>query len=126
MDINEDKTAALLNINGTYTARQIESLISDLALVRGQLDPPVPFTPPLGPKIEGNISVQSNPSVAIRRMRNGDGRLYIRNHGLGWLVFDFVKVKLGDFRDAMVSKTLDIDPAGNLVQVKRGDRDRSH
>lgn len=126
MDINEDKTAALLNINGTYTARQIESLISDLALVRGQLEPPVSGLPPIGQDIEGNFSVQTDPSSAIGRLRTGGGRLFLRNHGLGWLVFEFSRAKLGEFRDAMLAKTLDIDAAGNLIQMKGGDRDRSH
>lgn len=120
MDINHDKTAALLNISGSYTAREIESLISDLALLRAKLEPPVPFTPPHGPDEPGNISVQSNPSIAIGRFRDGGGRLYIRNHGIGWLAFDFVQEQLARFRDAVLSRTGDIQNAGELILSERG------
>lgn len=78
----------LLEAAEKLSARELETLISDLAEIRSGKEPKVTRQPP--GSTDGDIRVipQDNPTIQARALRDGRIRLWLRHSGLGWLVFN--------------------------------------
>lgn len=84
-------THASIKIGSTYDAEQLEELIAVLAEHRQHLRPPVaPAVPAAGTRQAGKVRVHAQPEPVLecRLLRAGGLRLWLRNEGLGWLLFD--------------------------------------
>lgn len=113
-DLSPDGRTVRLTIDSKLNAEDLESLISDLALLRGKLNPEVPREcPNLQSSRDVRVSTQSDPDFQLRLLRDGGIRLWIRNRGLGWLVFDFPVSNACAMRDYLVANTpAEVDQAG--------------
>ena len=129
MNLNADKTLAEISIKASLSAQQLETLIADLALLRGNMAPQVPYEvpdPTNSLTATQNVSIQDDPYFALRLLRDGRIRLWLRNHGLGWLVFNLPVDKACVARDYLVANTPTVESSPNLFIDDLGDRGTSH
>ncbi|WP_430233243.1 hypothetical protein [Nitrosomonas communis] len=103
MKISEDKKSISLSLNGTLSAHELTTLIAELAVVRANMLPEVPKTPPV--KSDGSMSVQDDPRLVIVKLKDGKIRFGFRNAGLGWLVFNIPSKKACSIRDYLIANT---------------------
>ena len=90
MRIADDKLRATIEVQGTYTASEIEGLIGKLSALRAQMLPGVPMAPgdrdpELAPAAE---RAHGDPTVQVAVMRDGLTRFWVRHEGLGWFGFN--------------------------------------
>jgi hypothetical protein len=86
----KDKLSAMLEVQGTYCADEIEGLIAKLSALRAQMLPAVPMAPGDGLR-ERDPAVQragGDPCVQVAVMRDGLTRFWMRHGGLGWFGFN--------------------------------------
>lgn len=105
MKLSKDKKTLHISLNKSFTATEIESLISEIAHLRAKMTPTVPNTLP---DMEEKILEQEEPSVLTGRLKKGGIRLYLSNAGLGWLAFTLTlsqSIALRDFFSANVSES---------------------
>jgi hypothetical protein len=96
-----------LSVEGKVTASELETLISELAAVRANMLPSVSRNPPEpgDPGIEKQrIRVQED--VAFSAVLLPDSRLclWLRNIGIGWLIFHLPVSKACALRDYLVAR----------------------
>ena len=126
--LDEGKHSARISIDGTLTAVEIETLIADLAVTRAHMLPTVPDSPPgLDDVIEEahNLSVQENPRVVVARLSDGRMRFWVRNIGIGWLVFNLPVTGACAIRDYLLANTPAKGDPG-LFKESGGDPNTSH
>lgn len=81
-----DRATARIELNGDFTAEQLEEIIRDFAEVRASLRPSVPMQPPS--EMSGaNVLLQDETQFAFRRLVTGGLRIWLRNEGIGWVAF---------------------------------------
>ncbi|WP_454752179.1 hypothetical protein [Cupriavidus necator] len=89
-ELNSDGTLLTLNLRGRYSALELEYLIAELAEVRAHMNPEVPMAVPepgqLG-SILDKLTYEEYPEVSFAASRDGHVMLWLRNAGLGWLLF---------------------------------------
>ena len=73
-----------INLNGDFSASEIEEIIRELAKARSGLLPSVAAQPP---EEHGEVLVQSDTKVSLRTLANGGIRIWLRNDGIGWIAF---------------------------------------
>jgi len=81
-----DFPKAKIQLNGEFSATELEAVIRTLAEARAGLDPPVPDLPPTELSTD-EILVQSEAKFRIRKIASGGLRIWLRNEGIGWLAF---------------------------------------
>lgn len=98
MKLSADRKRLEIDISGDFSAAQVEQMLSDLAQLRATMDPPVsPHRP--DPNSDARVSEQDEPSITAVPMRDGRIRFWLRNNGLGWLVFNFSHQQAVTLRD---------------------------
>ena len=90
MQVSEDKTAATLDLRGTYRADEMERLIEELCALRAQMLPAVPMSPGAETRSQDPAAVRAvgDPCVQVAVMRDGVTRFWVRHDGLGWFGFN--------------------------------------
>lgn len=83
MEIEEEK--AQINLSGSFSVRDLDDIIRELAKVRASMRPPVPTDPPVGPDDE--ILMQDDTLFTVRTLAGGGLRFWLRSEGLGWQAF---------------------------------------
>ena len=124
MKLTADKTKLQLSVNADLSAMQFETLISDLAELRANMEPPVPMERPTSP--DQRVSMQDDPSVMAIPLKDGRTRFWIRNHGIGWLVYNFTVQQSISLREFFISNTPDDDGSPNLFRDDGTDRGPGH
>ncbi|MCC2673068.1 MAG: hypothetical protein K0R58_15 [Ramlibacter sp.] len=86
MKIESDGTSATLQIEGTFTASELEALLVKLAVLRSGMTPPVPQTRP-DPATDPDkpILLEDGAAVTAALRRDGGVRIWMRNRGYGWM-----------------------------------------
>jgi hypothetical protein len=85
MKLNKDATRATINIQGEYSAAELEDLITQIAMARSVMLPPVPDTrPDPAGNIDKPILMESECAISAALRRDGSMRLWLRNRGIGW------------------------------------------
>ena len=126
MNLNDDKTRAVLSLSGSYTATQLEKFITELIVLRAQMKPPVPYDPPTrSTPADVMVSHQSDPYVGFRRLRDGALRFWLRNAGLGWMVFDLPARKAEALRDWLVASK-GKEGVADFFTRNRGEGEKPH
>jgi hypothetical protein len=112
-----NQTQAEININGTYTAEQIETLIVKLGTLREQMTPAVtPLLPDFNNAADTtSISVQNDFTYVCRELKNGDIRLWLRHTGFGWFAFNLLRIKAIALRDHLAVTTNNDAGTVNLI-----------
>lgn len=100
MGIEEEK--AQINLSGTFTASEMDTIIRDLANVRAGMQPPVPTNPPAGSDDE--VLVQDDALFIIRSLAGGGLRFWLRSDGLGWQAFTLTQEKVRGLREFLGKK----------------------
>ena len=122
----DDKASVRLKIEGSLSTSEVESLIADLALVRGRMIPEVTRKNPLLDPGEPNISIQDDPDFQLRLLRDGSIRLWIRNRGLGWLIFNIPVNNACTMRDYLIANTPTDENGPDFFSDEDPGRGRSH
>lgn len=108
MKLNTDKKTAAISIVGDLTTAQVEKLIADLAELRASMQPEVSVVPP-GPGGLSNdrvtVSLVDDPYLSARPLKDGRVRLWLRNGGLGWMIFNLSIEKACALRDFLIANT---------------------
>ena len=81
-----DTSKAKINLNGEFSASELEEIIRSLAEVRAGLLPAVPSDPPSGAS-DAEVLVQEETAFRVRTLADGGLRIWLRNEGLGWIAF---------------------------------------
>lgn len=100
-ELSLDGHSLSISTKTSLNASQVETLISDLARLRAQMKPEVPDAMPTDENMR--VSLQTEPAVEMRSLKNGAIRLRLRNVGLGWLVFDFTPMQTAGLRDFLIA-----------------------
>jgi hypothetical protein len=127
--VSDDKKTVKMSVDGTLSVTELETLIANLSVLRANMLPPVPFEPPKheDPSTDLlNVSVQDDPYLQARLLRDGRIRLWIRNHGLGWLVYNLPVNKACTLRDYLIANTPKSTPGPNLLEDDFGDSGAPH
>lgn len=122
MKLSTDSRVAHLSLTGDYSARELETLISDLAALRGQMTPEVPTSRPLPPQETSadRVLTQDEPTLEAVRLTDGRIRFWIRHQGLGWLVYNFPVGQAVVLRDFFIDNTPDDDTIPSLFREDGG------
>lgn len=110
MVISDDKKSAQISINKTFTAPEIETLISELAVIRANMLPPIPFEPPKAtdPDIDSShVTEQDEPHVQVKLLKDNRIRIWLRSWGLGWMAFNLTQENACIIRDYLIANTPD-------------------
>jgi hypothetical protein len=89
MKLDPSKTQATVDIRGNFTASELESLISRLAVLRSDMSPPVPEHRMDAMRDPDKPILMEHESAMTAALRtDGSFRLWLRNRGLGWLAYE--------------------------------------
>lgn len=83
-----------IELNGTFSATELEEVISDLAATRATLQPEVPATPPT---LVTDAQVETETLFKIRTLATGGVRIWLRHVGYGWLGFTLSPTQRTEF-----------------------------
>jgi hypothetical protein len=100
VEIEEEK--AQINLSGSFSARDLDDIIRELAQVRASMRPPVSTDPPVG--ADDEILVQDDALFTVRTLTGGGLRFWLRNEGLGWLAFTLTAEKTRGLREFLSKK----------------------
>ncbi|MHB1091731.1 hypothetical protein [Thiobacillus sp.] len=117
MKLSDDKKSISISVNGALSTVEVETLIADLAFLRANMLPPVPFELPSpgDPNSDlPNLSVQDDPYISVRLLRDGKIRFWLRNFGLGWMIFNLPVEKACAVRDYLVANTPKESPGPSI------------
>lgn len=84
MKLSADKTTAMVQADGAYTAQELDALMRKLALLRADMRPAVEQS---RPGIDDAVLVEDKPGLAIAQRQGGGFRLWLRHRGYGWLAY---------------------------------------
>jgi len=99
LSLNPDGSLTLPG--GTYNARQLDTLIEQLGLLRSRMRPQVPAV------LEGSATVLPERDPAVQIGLSADHRLLLalRHSGLGWCVFDINKRDAARLQEFITKRT---------------------
>jgi len=86
IDTQPGARSARLNLNGVFTASELEQLIGDLARARAMMEPGVPRDPE--PTTESHADPQADPRFFVSEAAHHGGVvLRLRDPGTGWRAY---------------------------------------
>lgn len=112
MKLSSDASSASINLQGTFTAPELESMIRKLCILRSQMTPEVTQTPP-GPddpsSLDMGVLIEDKPAMTVAQRADDSFRFWLRNRGIGWCaynvplpqaigVYKFLHSKLGNLK----------------------------
>jgi len=123
MELSDDGKSIKLSINKELSAIELETLISDLSEMRANMLPAVPMERPKpgSEYLSERILAQDEPSIEAKLLNDGRIRFWLRNHGLGWLVFNFTINQAITLREFLISNTPDTDGRPSLFGNEGGE-----
>jgi hypothetical protein len=108
MKLNAERTLATLEVRGTFTATQLEAVITRLAMLRSDMLPPVPdHRPDATSDPDQPILMESDCALTAALRRNGGIRLWLRNRGLGWMGYEVEPARARAIANYILSRTPD-------------------
>lgn len=99
-----ETTKTRIELEGEFTAAELDEILRDLAKARAGLSPPVPDQPPTVLAADEDVLVQEEARFAIRTLANGGLRIWLRNEGLGWLAFTITPAQTLSLRQFLGQK----------------------
>lgn len=96
-----------IQLNGEFSAHELEEIIHRLAIARAGLAPPVPMQPP-HESAETQALEQASAKFSVRTLAQGGLRIWLRNEGIGWQAFTLdaaAKEGLANFLGQQLSHT---------------------
>ncbi len=89
--LDTEALSALLSIAKEMDGQALDALISALAEVRANTQPPVESTRPVpteGSTTDTPVTIEDSPAMMAKLLRDGRVRLWARSSGFGWLAFN--------------------------------------
>jgi hypothetical protein len=128
MQVSDDKQLASVDIHGTYSARELETLIAELSAVRAAMTPAVPTMPPMTNIAEDGAAARArgDPCVQVAVMRDGLTRFWVRHSGLGWFGFNLPVDRANLLANYILDVTTRRELSAELFRRKRRQSDLSH
>lgn len=129
MKLSANKEKLHIAISGDFSVEEIETMIADLAGLRAKMVPPIPVEVPTQVSTlshSPNLSIQDDPYFAIRRLTDGRFRFWLRNQGLGWMIFNIPVEKSCSLRDYLIANTPTAPIESNFFIEKVGDGGATH
>ena len=129
LQVMDDKQHAVLDVRGTYSATDIERLISQLSEARAQMLPSVPTAPPASgcPEDIAATRAGGDPCVQVAVMRDGLTRFWVRHAGLGWFGFNLPVERASTLANYIVGVTSGREPPpGDSFATRRRKSDTCH
>lgn len=115
MELNGDKTSVHLQLEGTFTAQELDSLLRKLALLRAEMTPEVVATRD-DLEISGTeVLIEDKPALVIRARRGGGFRMWLRHRGFGWCGYQIDDLNANTLADYIVNFRVDGEARPNLV-----------
>ena len=132
MRVSKDKQSAKVEVQGTYSAEEIEGLIGKLSALRAQMLPAVPMAPGNGIG-SGNGEREpaagragGDPCVQVAVMRDGLTRFWVRHEGLGWFGFNLPVERARTLAQYILGLAVPREQAREFHGLKRRASDLSH
>lgn len=125
MKLSADRKRLEIEISGDLSAAQVEQTLSDLAQLRAAMDPPVSAHRP-DPNSDARVSEQDEPSITAVPLKDGRIRFWLRNNGLGWLVFNFSHQQAVTLRDFFATNVHSQMGETRLFGAEGSDGDKPH
>ena len=119
-EVSADKKRAVVGINGRFGTQELEKLIGDLLVMRAAMLPAVPNNPPGAEDGDTNVSAQKDPCLALKLLKDGSIRFWLRNAGLGWMVFDLSTEQACGVRNYLLANTPDMGDGVNFFTEDDG------
>lgn len=106
MNVNSDGKTAAIELRGTFTAGEIEDLITRLAMLRSGMSPPVPENrPDAFAEPDKPMLMENEPGLTAALRRNGGIRLWLRNRGIGWMGYEVDAARARAIANYILSRT---------------------
>lgn len=129
-NFSKDNKKVTVEVDGSFSAAELQSLITKLALVRNKMEPEVPrnFSSQIAPELETDILTEDSPDLEMSCNPGSDRiRFKIRNRGIGWLIFEIPYDTAVGIRDFLISQTSDPnDATPNFLTADFDNGARSH
>jgi hypothetical protein len=77
-----------MELNGTFTAPELEEIIHELAKRRSAMQPAVPLTREGAMHLGSAMLIEPSPRFVFATKADGGLRISLRNSGIGWLAFE--------------------------------------
>lgn len=87
-----------VEVNGDFTADDLDEVIRSLAKARAGLAPAVPLKAPDG-TIESELLVQDDALFKIATLADGGLRIWLRSEGFGWMAFNLSAAQAAGLRE---------------------------
>ena len=100
--LDTEALSALLSIAKEMDGQALDALISALAEVRANTQPPVESTRPVpteGSTTDTPVTIEDSPAMMAVRLRDGRFRVWARSSGFGWLAFNLDQANARAIRD---------------------------
>ena len=128
MKISDDKRQAEVDVQGTYTAPELERLIAELSEMRAAMYPAVPMAPVTTNPAEDPAAARArgDPCVQVAVMRDGVTRFWVRHAGLGWFAFNLPVDRARTLAEYVLGITSPQTSREEFLGVKRRQSDSMH
>jgi hypothetical protein len=123
MKISADKRKSTVNVQGEFTADELEEEIRKLCILRSQMTPEVPHTAPSPnnpASLNQNILMEDLPAMTVAHRANGGFRFWLRNQGLGWCAYNVALPEAIGVYKFLHSKLGNLEPGPNLFGEQFG------
>jgi hypothetical protein len=126
--ISENKQYATIELQGTYCAVELETMIAKLSAVRAEMVPGVPLAPPATNKAEDPAIARAggDACVQVAVTRNGLTRFWVRHAGLGWFAFNLPVERARMLAHYILGLCEEREEAQDFFSRKRRESDVSH
>ena len=122
MKLNASKSEATLTLQGNFSADALEELISKLAVLRSDMQPPVPKARPDSmSEADKHITIEDEPAMVVARLRDGRFRLWLRNRGTGWMAYNIDAANATGLRDYLSANLPTTPDRANLFGEQDGE-----
>ncbi|MET3517819.1 hypothetical protein ABIC63_005624 [Pseudacidovorax sp. 1753] len=108
--------SAQLNIEGSFSAMELEDLIHRLAEMRAEMTPEVPNTKAAAVDAGCSMLQEDRPSITAAVRVDGTLRIAMRNRGIGWLaaiVDERTAHALGQYMVNATTEAVDLFASGD-------------
>lgn len=115
-----DKIQELLQQAQALDAKEMDTLIRKLALLRATMEPSVPQTLEMLER-DGQVLIEDKPTLSIRARQDGGFRIWLRHRGLSWLGYQIDDASAAGMSN-FIRKHLGDGPGVNLISHETSNR----
>ena len=116
INFSSDNKKATVKVDDSFSASEVQNLITLLAMARNKMTPEVPrhFNEQVDFDADTEILIEDSPDIEMFCKPGSDRiRFKLRNRGIGWLIFELPFDTAISLRDFLISQTVDSDDASS-------------